>query len=183
MKRRGPDAADVRRQVSLLSLLPAGQAVRQTSRNRWVTLCTFHEDSRPSMSVSLADGVGWVFNCFACGERGDVIGYIMKRDRCSFKEAMIRIGEGVSQLTPPPAPPSAAWLLVCDGKKCTRTLTVKDVNDLPYIHQGRGWRLDDDGRAWCGWCLERAWRRHVGLPALVLGIAPPIEQQEERRAA
>jgi hypothetical protein len=162
MAHRGPDAADVRRQVSILSLLPAGQVARQTARNRWVTLCTFHEDARPSMSVSIVDGLGWVFNCFACGERGDVIGYVMKRDRCSFKEAMVRIGEGVSRLTPPPPPPKSDWLLVCDGSKCPHTLPVKDVAALAFLYQ-KGWRLDEDGRAWCGWCVERAWRRHTGM--------------------
>ncbi len=43
-----------------------------------VGLCPFHDDKRPSMNVS---AVKQIFKCFACGAGGDVIKFIMLRER------------------------------------------------------------------------------------------------------
>ena len=50
-----------------------------------VGLCPFHDDKRPSMNVS---AVKQIFKCFACGAGGDVIKFIMLRERMTFPEAV-----------------------------------------------------------------------------------------------
>lgn len=144
---RGADAEDVRRQVSILSLLPAGQAVRKTASNRWVTLCSFHKDSRASMSVSRAE-FGWVFNCFACGERGDVISFAMKRDRLSFKDAIDQLSKGGIMAMAAPPERKSKWLLVCDGKGCGATKAV-EAGDICFWGS---WSRSAGGKTWCHRC-------------------------------
>ena len=47
-------------------------------------LCPFHTENTPSFSVNEKGGY---FYCFGCGKGGDVIAYVMLRDRISFIEA------------------------------------------------------------------------------------------------
>lgn len=51
-------------------------------------LCPFHDDKSPSLSVNIETGL---WHCFACGEGGNAVDFIMKRDGCDFKEALDRI--------------------------------------------------------------------------------------------
>ncbi len=62
---------------SYVALKPAGRSL--------VGLCPFHDDSRPSMRVNPE---GQFFKCFACGTGGDVIKFIMLRERMTFPEAV-----------------------------------------------------------------------------------------------
>jgi DNA primase len=50
-----------------------------------VGLCPFHDDKRPSMNVSAAKQI---FKCFACGAGGDVIKFMMLREKLTFPEAV-----------------------------------------------------------------------------------------------
>ena len=48
-------------------------------------LCPFHDDTTPSFSVSPARGI---CKCFACGEGGDVVGFIMKQEQLGYYDAL-----------------------------------------------------------------------------------------------
>jgi len=50
---------------------------------RSMALCPFHDDRNPSMGIKNNH-----YHCFACGEKGDVISFVMKRDSLSFNEAV-----------------------------------------------------------------------------------------------
>lgn len=47
--------------------------------------CPFHDDEKPSMSVNTELGL---FNCFACGEKGDFITFYQKIHNVDFKQAL-----------------------------------------------------------------------------------------------
>ncbi len=51
----------------------------------WIGLCPFHNDRRPSFYVSRAKGI---CKCFACGESGSAVGFIMKHEQLSYPEAL-----------------------------------------------------------------------------------------------
>lgn len=55
------------------------------SRNG-MALCPFHDDKTASMDIRKN-----FYHCYGCGEQGDVIDYVMKTERLSFKEAIKRL--------------------------------------------------------------------------------------------
>ena len=48
-------------------------------------LCPFHDDTTPSFYVSPARGV---CKCFSCGEGGNVVHFIMKKEQLTYYEAL-----------------------------------------------------------------------------------------------
>ena len=48
-------------------------------------LCPFHDDTTPSFSVSPTKGV---YKCFACGEAGNAVGFVMKHEQMTYPEAL-----------------------------------------------------------------------------------------------
>ena len=72
------DAADIVDVVSdFVSLKKRG--------SNWIGLCPFHNDRRPSFYVSRAKGI---CKCFACGEGGSAVNFIMKHEQLSYPEAL-----------------------------------------------------------------------------------------------
>ncbi len=55
------------------------------SGTNYVGLCPFHNEKTPSFTVS---DTKQFFHCFGCGEGGDVVTFIMKRENLSFPEAV-----------------------------------------------------------------------------------------------
>lgn len=53
-------------------------------------LCPFHDDHNPSFSVNTETGL---FNCFSCGEKGDIFTFYMKLHGVDFPTALRDIGE------------------------------------------------------------------------------------------
>lgn len=53
--------------------------------NNWIGLCNFHTDTNPSLSVSESKNI---FKCFACGESGNSVNFIMKTENISFPQAL-----------------------------------------------------------------------------------------------
>ena len=72
-------------------------------------LCPFHDERSASFHVSPSKNL---FNCFGCGESGDVIAFIQKIESIPFTEAIEKLGEkvgvvieytdGVRPVGPPP---------------------------------------------------------------------------------
>jgi len=60
-------------------------------------LCPFHNEKTPSFSVSPRRGI---FKCFGCGEGGDVIRFVMKRDGLSFYDAVVKLAEASNVTLP-----------------------------------------------------------------------------------
>ena len=72
------DAADIVEVVSdFVSLKKRGTSYKG--------LCPFHDDTTPSFSVSPVKGV---YKCFACGESGNVVNFVMKHEQMTYPEAL-----------------------------------------------------------------------------------------------
>lgn len=56
----------------------------------YIGLCPFHEDSRPSFSVSVSRNI---CKCFACGEGGNPVSFVMKHENMTFPEAIKYLGK------------------------------------------------------------------------------------------
>ena len=81
-----PDAQvdEVRARADLVDiigeLVPLKKAGKEFKAN-----CPFHEERTPSFYVVPAKGF---YNCFGCGQSGDVFGFVMKRLGLDFVEAV-----------------------------------------------------------------------------------------------
>ena len=75
-------------------------SLKKSGRN-FLGLCPFHGEKTPSFTVNPERGI---FHCFGCGEGGNVIGFVMKREGMSFPEAVrylaARRGIAVPEATP-----------------------------------------------------------------------------------
>ncbi len=72
------DAADI------VDVVSDFVALKRRGTN-WIGLCPFHNDRRPSFYVSRAKGI---CKCFACGEGGSAVNFIMKHEQLSYPEAL-----------------------------------------------------------------------------------------------
>ena len=66
-------------------------SLSKKGQNFW-GVCPFHNDSKPSLSVSDQKGL---YKCFACGAAGDHITFVQKFNNQDFKEAIIEIGNNL----------------------------------------------------------------------------------------
>ena len=63
-----------------------GQLGQPNEKDWCMVLCPFHDDHNPSMGIKNNR-----YHCFACGEKGDVIEFVMKRECLNFVEAVKRL--------------------------------------------------------------------------------------------
>ena len=81
------DRVDVAEVARRLLGEPPGRRGHNGARLWW--RCPFHEDRNPSMAVEPGSS-RWF--CFGCRAGGDAVGLVMKSRRCSFREAVVWIG-------------------------------------------------------------------------------------------
>jgi DNA primase len=70
--------------MEILPLVEETVRLRKTG-GAYKGLCPFHQERTPSFTVSPARGT---FKCFGCGEGGDAITFVMKRDNIDFVDAI-----------------------------------------------------------------------------------------------
>jgi DNA primase len=64
-------------------------------------LCPWHDDKKPSLSVDREKGL---YNCFGCGESGDVFSLVQKIKGYDFKQALKYLQERAGKDIPRPGP-------------------------------------------------------------------------------
>lgn len=64
-------------------------------------LCPFHNDKHPSLTVK-----GGHWQCWSCGEHGDVISFVQKYFRIGFTEAVHKIADDFGIVLPESKPPA-----------------------------------------------------------------------------
>ncbi|MFA5575735.1 MAG: DNA primase [Tissierellaceae bacterium] len=78
------------REASDIVDIVSGYLALKKSGSNYVGLCPFHSEKTPSFTVSDSKQF---FHCFGCGEGGDVVTFIMKRENLSFPEAVKFLAE------------------------------------------------------------------------------------------
>lgn len=65
--------------------------MKLTGIGKWrSTICPFHADTKPSLSICIENGA---FKCWSCGAKGgDIVAFHQKRFGLSFKDACIDLG-------------------------------------------------------------------------------------------
>jgi DNA primase len=95
---------DIKKDVDIVRLFERFGVVLTKKGKSYLGLCPWHDDSTPSLSVDREKGL---YNCFGCGESGDVFTLTEKMKGMSFRE-------------------SAAWLKDFAGKN-----SIQNKNDGP----------------------------------------------------
>lgn len=93
MARQWIDYTTLKQQVGFLPVLAhyGIKAPRRDSGSVKV-LCPFHDDEKPSLSVDVTVGSG-KFQCFSCGERGNVLDFVQKMDACELRNTAERVAD------------------------------------------------------------------------------------------
>ena len=87
---------ELRHRTSLAELI--GRRVPLTRAGRDLkACCPFHKEKTPSFHVNEQKGF---YHCFGCGEHGDAVGFLMKHDRMSFREAVEQLASEAGLTVP-----------------------------------------------------------------------------------
>ena len=79
---------EVRNRADIVDLI--GEVVPLTKSGKdFKGQCPFHDDRSPSFYVVPSKGI---YNCFGCGEHGDIFTFVMKRHGLDFVEAVKAVG-------------------------------------------------------------------------------------------
>jgi DNA primase len=81
---REDDIAQVRERADIVEIVRQYVTLKSAGGGAFKGLCPFHDEKSPSFHVRPGKG----FNCFGCGEGGDVISFLMKHDGLAFTQAV-----------------------------------------------------------------------------------------------
>jgi DNA primase len=87
----------VKEWVGIRSVVGEWVALSSERAGKSMGLCPFHADHHPSLVVNSNRKS---FVCYACGEKGDVLAFVMRKEGCSFYEALLRL-EARAGILPP----------------------------------------------------------------------------------
>jgi len=100
------DKEKVRDATDFVALVSARTELRRTGGDGFMGLCPFHDERSPSFSVSASKKV---FNCFGCGEAGDVYRFVELTEGVDFKGALELLADRAGiELEPEEEDPRAA---------------------------------------------------------------------------
>ncbi|NQW12554.1 MAG: DNA primase [Alphaproteobacteria bacterium] len=109
---------ELRDRVTVSSVI--GRKLKLERKGReFVSLCPFHNDSKPSLSI--VDDKGF-YHCFACGAHGDVIKFLTETEGLKFMEAVEQLASLAGMEVPKATPEEQA--------RDERRRTLQEVVDL-----------------------------------------------------
>lgn len=82
---------DIRKSVNIVDIISDYIPVEQKGRN-YFSICPFHDDHNPSMSISPDKQI---YTCFVCGAHGNVFNFIMDYENVSFVKALKVVADKV----------------------------------------------------------------------------------------
>ncbi|MCM1266060.1 MAG: DNA primase, partial [Candidatus Gastranaerophilales bacterium] len=81
--------SQIKDRLDIVDVISQTVVLKKSGANYW-GLCPFHQDKKPSFCVSPSKGI---YKCFACGEGGDALTFLMKTQNKDFKELVIELAE------------------------------------------------------------------------------------------
>lgn len=109
---------ELRDRVTVSSVI--GRKLKLERKGReFLSLCPFHNDSKPSLSI--VDDKGF-YHCFACGAHGDVFKFLMENDGLKFMEAVEQVAALAGIEVPKESPE--------EQQRAERRRSLQEVVDL-----------------------------------------------------
>ncbi len=127
--------ADVKARQELVSFIESAGVPLKRHGTDYMGLCPFHDDRRPSLSVSPSKQYWCCLGaCSSPGKiaGGDVIEFARRLWNVSFREALARLGGTTSVTLPPPAPRTSA-LRVVNGRPRPRPYVASESALLSQV--------------------------------------------------
>ena len=87
---------EVLNRVNIVDIISDQVSLSKNGRN-YIGLCPFHNEKSPSFTVFAESGR---FQCFGCGEKGDAITFLMKKEYLSYPAAVKKLAERVGVTIP-----------------------------------------------------------------------------------
>jgi hypothetical protein len=162
------DVERVRDASDIVSVVGKYLALHAKGRE-FVALCPFHDDRKPSMTVSPGKQI---YKCFACGAGGDVFSFVQQYHGMDFGEALRHLAEEAGIELTPRARPETGFgggpvglnsLAVAVGEDAA---TLEEVHEPYLIMQGYIKRTAQ-GRV----AMPKAYRK-IGLEPPAAASAP-----------
>jgi DNA primase len=75
---------EIRARVDIVEIIGGYTRLKRSGKN-WTGLCPFHNDRKPSFSVSAEGGY---YRCWSCGEKGDLFTFVQKKENLEFMDAL-----------------------------------------------------------------------------------------------
>ena len=79
----------IKDRLDIVDVVSQYVVLKKSGANYW-GICPFHNDSKPSMSVSPSKGI---FKCFSCGTGGDALYFLVKIQNREYKEVILELAE------------------------------------------------------------------------------------------
>ena len=144
---------EIRSRADIVELV--GQSVNlKRAGEHYKGLCPFHTEKTPSFTVNPKRGI---FHCFGCGVGGDAFGFLMRRDRLAFPEAVRALAERTGVELPTQRSPETDGKL--EGLRKIMALASRFYVDALWGKEGGKARAYVEGR---GVDLEVARRFGMG---------------------
>ena len=129
---RDVDIALVRERSPIADVIGEHIQLRNAGGGNLKGLCPFHDEKSPSFNVTPERGM---YFCFGCGEGGDVITFVMKRNNLTFAEAVQRLAkragvELANAAEQDPAPVPFGWSSLWADLKYPPTAALLIVSSL-----------------------------------------------------
>ena len=79
----------IKDRLDIVEVVSQYVVLKKSGANYW-GLCPFHNDKKPSMSVSPSKGI---YKCFSCGAGGDALNFLVKIQNREYKDVIIELAE------------------------------------------------------------------------------------------
>ena len=79
----------IKDRLDIVDVVSQFVALKKSGANYW-GLCPFHNDKKPSMSVSSSKGI---YKCFSCGAGGDALNFLVKIQNREYKDVIFELAD------------------------------------------------------------------------------------------
>ena len=79
----------IKDRLDIVDVVSQYVVLKKTGANYW-GICPFHNDTKPSMSVSPSKGI---YKCFSCGTGGDALNFLVRIQNREYKDVILELAE------------------------------------------------------------------------------------------
>ena len=151
----------IKDRLDIVDVVSQYVVLKKSGANYW-GICPFHNDSKPSMSVSPSKGI---YKCFSCGTGGDALNFLVRIQNREYKDVIFELADKFGIELPKKFSSSnetksqkADMLRACEKAAKFYNLQLKtasDANKANSAFQARGITEDIISKFTLGWAPNK----------------------------